>query len=122
MTQEVDSYLPAARMLRLFEMLQLMFKRSYTPKQIAERLDCSERTAYRYMKIFETWGIAIDSNQYHYFVAQDDCPVCHHEIKTGSDDPFDLEPVSNYQYHCHSLSDYEQYLSIARHEENLPPS
>jgi biotin operon repressor len=87
-------FIPQAKMQRVLNLIMTLYTNAYTPAQIASLLDCSERTAYRYIKLIESIGISVDSDLgRHYFIAQDDCPLCHGLIK-GENGEFAI-PVSS---------------------------
>jgi hypothetical protein len=118
-----EALIPQRRMLRLFDIVQLLFNRSCSMEYMAERLEVSQRTVYRYVKLIEEMGISVDSDFYHrYFIAQDDCPVCHHEIKCEEMDPYRLEPDFIPIDDGHKVSDYQLYLAVALKEENQLPT
>lgn len=52
----------------------------YTVNDLAYKLEVSEQTVYRYLRVIEDMGICIDEtldNGYgKYFIAQDNCPMC----------------------------------------------
>lgn len=75
--------IPQAKMLRILQLI-IYLNRPRTIVQIASKLNVSPRTAYRYLKIFEEGGIAIDKNFHdQYFIAQDTCPICGKEGRHG---------------------------------------
>lgn len=85
LSDNVDD-IPQAKILRVMTLMQDLIKRSYTPQQAAKILGTSDRTAYRYLHLIEALGVAVDSTDNHYFIAQDDCPFCHRIVKGDSGD------------------------------------
>jgi proteasome accessory factor C len=57
-----DQNIPAAKLLRVLEMIDLLRRQRKTVKQLAERFDISERTVYRYVNLLEAAGFPIDKD------------------------------------------------------------
>jgi hypothetical protein len=95
---ENDSFIPQAKILRVMHLMQDLIQRSYTPRQMADILGTSDRTVYRYLHLIQALGVAVDSTDNYYFIAQDDCPFCHGIVKGDGGDfakPVSLPPESD---------------------------
>lgn len=73
-------YIRQARMLRLIKMIHRLRIRPHTKKEIQLMLDCSGRTANRYIDIIEDMGIPIEalpgSGSTVKYVIFGPCPFC----------------------------------------------
>lgn len=75
-------FLPQAKVLRVLKLILKLYHGHYNVHQIADLLDCSPRTAYRYIRLIDEVGITVESDfSNKFFVAQDECPFCHGAIK-----------------------------------------
>lgn len=81
LTNEEGEFVPQAKILRVLTLILTLYGHRLSVRSIAEMLDVTERTAYRYLSLIETAGIPVDSVGSHFFIAQDDCPFCHGVIK-----------------------------------------
>lgn len=79
--------IPQAKILRVFQLIGLLKGGGRTIDQLAEQLDTSMRTIYRYFKLLEEIGFLIDQDfQGRYFV--------HREEGESPEDRFTLEEVN----------------------------
>src|SRR4051812_30466126 len=76
-----EQFIAQARLLRLLALLNLLLSgHKFTIKQIADRLETSQRSTYRYINLLESVGICIDKDWANrFFLAQDSCPVCNNK-------------------------------------------
>lgn len=78
LSENESTFIPQAKILRVFELIIGLTTRRYTIGEIAEKLAVSERSAYRYLTLLNGLKVCIDKDFYNrYFIAQDDCPFCH---------------------------------------------
>ena len=79
--------IPQAKILRVFQLIGLLKSGGRTIRQLAQHLDTTERTIYRYFKLLEEIGFIIDQDFHgRYFV--------HREDGESPEDRFTLEEVS----------------------------
>ncbi len=79
--------IPQAKILRIFQLIGLLKSGGRTVRQLAQQLDTTERTIYRYFKLLEEIGFIIDQDFHgRYFV--------HREEGESPEDRFTLEEVS----------------------------
>ncbi len=79
--------IPQAKILRVFQLIGLLKSGGRTIRQLAQQLDTTERTIYRYFKLLEEIGFIIDQDFHgRYFV--------HREDGESPEDRFTLEEVS----------------------------
>jgi predicted DNA-binding transcriptional regulator YafY len=79
--------IPQAKILRVFQLIGLLKSGGRTVQQLAEQLDATQRTVYRYFKLLEEIGFIIDQDFHgRYFV--------HREEGESPEDQFSLEEVS----------------------------
>lgn len=75
-----------AKLLRMVQIITLLFHHRRTITELAERFDCSERTIFRYLRTIESCGFVIDkdfSTPPKHFIHQGRCPVCGKEESNG---------------------------------------
>lgn len=66
-----------SKLMRLMHLIILMSSSKYTIKQIAERIEQSERTVYRYIALLEFMDFAVEKNfNDQYFIVEGTCPLC----------------------------------------------
>ncbi|MFN3840161.1 MAG: helix-turn-helix transcriptional regulator [Cyclobacteriaceae bacterium] len=79
--------IPQAKILRVFQLISLLKGGGRTVDQLAQHLDASSRTIYRYFKLLEEIGFIIDQDFHgRYFV--------HREEGENPEDRFTLEEIS----------------------------
>lgn len=79
--------IPQAKILRIFQLIGLLKSGGRTVRQLAQQLDTTDRTIYRYFKLLEEIGFIIDQDFHgRYFV--------HREDGESPEDRFTLEEVS----------------------------
>ncbi|QOI97674.1 MAG: WYL domain-containing protein [Flammeovirgaceae bacterium] len=79
--------IPQAKILRVFQLISLLKGGGRTVEQLAQHLDASPRTIYRYFKLLEEIGFMIDQDFHgRYFV--------HREEGENPEDRFTLEEIS----------------------------
>jgi proteasome accessory factor C len=79
--------IPQAKILRVFQLIGLLKSGGRTVQQLADQLDATQRTVYRYFKLLEEIGFIIDQDFHgRYFV--------HREEGESAEDQFSLEEVS----------------------------
>lgn len=79
--------IPQAKILRVFQLIGLLKSGGRTVPQLAQQLDTTERTIYRYFKLLEEIGFIIDQDFHgRYFI--------HREEGESPEDRFTLEEVS----------------------------
>lgn len=79
---EDNGFIAQSKMMRVLTLMVELYKRGYTLAQMANFLDCSERTAYRYIKLIESIGVDVDKDFHNrYFACSENCPFCHGAIK-----------------------------------------
>lgn len=79
--------IPQAKILRVFQLIGLLKSGGRTIRQLAQHLDTTDRTIYRYFKLLEEIGFIIDQDFHgRYFV--------HREDGESPEDRFTLEEVS----------------------------
>ncbi|MCK6617587.1 MAG: WYL domain-containing protein [Cyclobacteriaceae bacterium] len=79
--------IPQAKILRVFQLISLLKGGGRTVEQLAQHLDASQRTIYRYFKLLEEIGFIIDQDFHgRYFV--------HREEGENPEDRFTLEEIS----------------------------
>ncbi|GAB1445417.1 hypothetical protein MASR2M41_11110 [Flammeovirgaceae bacterium] len=65
-----ESIIPQAKLLRLLELISALKSSHWSIEDLARRVDMSERTIYRYLKLFEAVNFIIDKDfQDRYFIA-----------------------------------------------------
>lgn len=68
--KKVESSIPQARLLKLFQIIAVLKSGHYTIKQLAARFDSSERTLYRYIGLLEEANFLVEQDfQNRYFIA-----------------------------------------------------
>lgn len=77
-TPRLESEIDQRKMVRLVAAMALLFQRPISAKNLAERLECSKRTAHRLLNTIEAAGLAIECNMdFEYFLIKyDSCPLC----------------------------------------------
>jgi predicted DNA-binding transcriptional regulator YafY len=78
------SYVREAKILRLLTIARYLMGGGRTIEQLMQKFDISQRTAYRYLILFDEAGMTIDKDfEGKFFIASDKCPMCGmvHEIK-----------------------------------------
>ncbi|MDL5047976.1 HTH domain-containing protein [Oscillatoria amoena NRMC-F 0135] len=79
--------IPQAKILRVFQLIGLLKSGGRTVDQLAQQLDTTSRTIYRYFKLLEEIGFMIDQDFHgRYFV--------HREEGENPEDRFTLEEIS----------------------------
>jgi predicted DNA-binding transcriptional regulator YafY len=79
--------IPQAKILRVFQLIGLLKSGGRTVEQLAQQLDTTSRTIYRYFKLLEEIGFMIDQDFHgRYFV--------HREEGENPEDRFTLEEIS----------------------------
>lgn len=79
--------IPQAKILRVFQLIGLLKSGGRTVEQLAQQLDTTSRTIYRYFKLLEEIGFVIDQDFHgRYFV--------HREEGENPEDRFTLEEIS----------------------------
>lgn len=76
-----DSAIPQAKMLRVFEFINLLSMESYTIKALANRMDVSLKTAYRYIDLLEDLGFQIVSDDSRYRIGTDHLSCLHQRFQ-----------------------------------------
>ena len=83
----LPSMIPQAKILRVFQLIGLLKGGGRTVEQLAQQLDTTPRTIYRYYKLLEEIGFIIDQDFHgRYFI--------HQEEGENPEDRFTLEEVS----------------------------
>jgi hypothetical protein len=76
----IESHIPQARMMKVFELIRMLKSGdSYPIKNLAAKIDSSERTVYRYFKLIEAFGFQLEESfEGKYFIITDQCvcPLC----------------------------------------------
>jgi len=73
--KKVESIIPQAKLLRLFQIIAVLKSGHWTIHQLAERFDTSDRTIYRYMNLLEEVDFLIEKdfdNRYFIITSEDD--------------------------------------------------
>lgn len=73
--RKVESIIPQAKLLRLFQIIAVLKAGHWTIRQLAERFDTSERTIYRYINLLEEVDFLIEKdfdNRYFIITSEDD--------------------------------------------------
>lgn len=78
MTADVrHKFVAETKMLKLFQMINILCNHRYTIKEMAERLDTSERTIYRHIRLLEFMEVSLDKDfNDKYFIVPGACPLC----------------------------------------------
>jgi transcriptional antiterminator len=72
------------KMFRMLDLVKELHVRRMTVKEIADFLQCSPRTVWRYFIDLNFFGISIDKDfDNKYFIAQDNCPLCNKQTTTN---------------------------------------
>lgn len=76
------SYVAEAKLRRLIELIILLQSSRMTVPQLADRIDHSERTVYRYIKLLESVDFVIEKDfEDRYFIVKN--PLCGGELHHG---------------------------------------
>ncbi|MEJ7644521.1 MAG: WYL domain-containing protein [Chryseolinea sp.] len=73
--KKVESIIPQAKLLRLFQIIAFLKSGHWTIHQLAERFDTSDRTIYRYMNLLEEVDFLVEKdfeNRYFIITSEDD--------------------------------------------------
>ena len=73
--KKVESIIPQAKLLRLFQIISVLKTGHWTIRQLAERFDTSDRTIYRYMNLLEEVDFLVEKdfeNRYFIITSDDD--------------------------------------------------
>lgn len=69
-TKDEESIIPQAKLLRLLELISALKSSHWSIEDLARRVDMSERTIYRYLKLLEAVNFIVDKDfQDRYFIA-----------------------------------------------------
>lgn len=73
-----NSRVDQPKMRRIISAMALLYHRPVTVKELADHLDCSDRTANRMLNTLEAGGLTIECtmNFKYFLVKYDSCPVC----------------------------------------------
>lgn len=72
-----QQYIAEGKMLRILSLIRLLCNERYTSKQLAKRLDTTERTITRYLALLEYMDIPTEKDfTGKYFIVQGHCPLC----------------------------------------------
>ncbi|HTE30122.1 MAG TPA: WYL domain-containing protein [Chryseolinea sp.] len=74
--KKVESIIPQAKLLRLFQIIAVLKSGHWTIHQLAERFDTSDRTIYRYMNLLEEVDFLVekDFDNRYFIITSDDDP------------------------------------------------
>lgn len=61
-SKKTEPSIPQAKLLRLLQIIAVLKSGRWVIKHLAQRFDTSERTIYRYLKIFEEVGFALEKD------------------------------------------------------------
>lgn len=76
------SVVPQAKMLRVINLMTVLLHRKMRIEDIAELMDSSERTAYRYIDLLEMLDFPVDQDfDNRFFIVNTACPICSKERK-----------------------------------------
>lgn len=67
---------------RVMLLAKLLSHGRYTIQRLSEICEVGDRTIYRYLVLFESMGMVVESDLYsQYFITNNTCPICGHKHK-----------------------------------------
>lgn len=71
--------IPEAKVLRFFQLMQILREGKHHIKSLSERLDTSPRSIYRYIWLLKELGVNVRGEKKTYYIEKDElcCPLCH---------------------------------------------
>lgn len=70
-------FIAQAKLMRLIELIMFLQSARFTISQLADLMDTSNRTVYRYLNLLESLEFGVEKDfEGRYFMVEETCPLC----------------------------------------------